>query len=97
LTLRQPTAPPFGQMLQLGIFASFFRGLPTAKTPGARRVMNLPEYTSKSSSAPCRIPYVASPKGKRVEVRYPNPSYLGFAAMLMAGSTASRTRSTPAT
>jgi glutamine synthetase len=60
LTLRQPTAPPFGQMLQLGILASFFRGLPTAKTSGARRVMNLPEYTSKSSSAPCRIPYVAA-------------------------------------
>ena len=30
----------------------------------------------------------ASPKGKRVEVRYPDPAanpYLGFAAMLMAG------------
>ena len=37
----------------------------------------------------CRIPmYSASPKAKRVEVRYPDPScnpYLAFAAMLMAG------------
>jgi glutamine synthetase len=31
---------------------------------------------------------LSSPKGKRVEVRYPDPAanpYLGFAAMLMAG------------
>src|SRR5215831_624380 len=45
-------------------------------------------YSSRNRSASCRIPYVASPKGKRVEVRFPdgaaNP-YLGFAAMLMAG------------
>ena len=34
------------------------------------------------------IPFAASPKGKRVEVRFPDPAgnpYLGFAAMLMAG------------
>ncbi|MEH6346524.1 MAG: glutamine synthetase, partial [Bermanella sp.] len=33
-------------------------------------------------------PYVASPKGKRVEARFPDPCanpYLAFAAMLMAG------------
>jgi glutamine synthetase len=45
-------------------------------------------YSSRNRSAACRIPYVASPKGKRVEVRYPDPAanpYLGFAAMLMAG------------
>ena len=45
-------------------------------------------YSARNRSASCRIPYVASPKGKRVEVRYPdgaaNP-YLAFAAMLMAG------------
>ena len=28
-------------------------------------------YSSRNRSASCRIPYVASPKGKRVEVRYP--------------------------
>ncbi|MGE3769989.1 MAG: type I glutamate--ammonia ligase [Bdellovibrionales bacterium] len=46
-------------------------------------------YSSRNRSASCRIPYTASgPKGKRVEVRFPDPaacSYLAFAAMLMAG------------
>jgi len=45
-------------------------------------------YSSRNRSASCRIPYVASPNGKRVEVRFPDPSanpYLAYAAMLMAG------------
>jgi glutamine synthetase len=45
-------------------------------------------YSSRNRSASCRIPYVASPKGKRVEVRFPDPlanTYLSYAAMLMAG------------
>jgi glutamine synthetase len=45
-------------------------------------------YSARNRSASCRIPYVASPKGKRVEVRFPDPAanpYLGYAAMLMAG------------
>ena len=45
-------------------------------------------YSSRNRSASCRIPFVASPKGKRVEVRFPDPGanpYLAFAAMLMAG------------
>jgi glutamine synthetase len=45
-------------------------------------------YSVRNRSASCRIPLAASPKGKRVEVRYPDPlcnPYLGFAAMLMAG------------
>jgi glutamine synthetase len=45
-------------------------------------------YSSRNRSASCRIPYVASPKGKRVEVRFPDPSanpYLAYAALLMAG------------
>jgi glutamine synthetase len=45
-------------------------------------------YSARNRSASCRIPYVASPKGKRVEVRFPDPAsnpYLAFAAMLMAG------------
>ncbi|MCB9983119.1 MAG: type I glutamate--ammonia ligase [Rhodospirillales bacterium] len=45
-------------------------------------------YSARNRSASCRIPYSASPKGKRVEIRFPdctaNP-YLAFAAMLMAG------------
>ena len=45
-------------------------------------------YSARNRSASCRIPYSASPKGKRVEVRFPDPManpYLAFAAMVMAG------------
>lgn len=45
-------------------------------------------YSSRNRSASCRIPYTASPKGKRVEVRFPDPlanPYLAFAALVMAG------------
>jgi len=45
-------------------------------------------YSSRNRSASCRIPYATSPNGKRVEVRFPDPTanpYLAFSAMLMAG------------
>ncbi len=45
-------------------------------------------YSARNRSASCRIPFSSSPKGKRVEVRFPDPTanpYFGFAAMLMAG------------
>jgi len=45
-------------------------------------------YSARNRSASCRIPYAVSPKGKRVEVRFPDPlanPYLAFSAMLMAG------------
>jgi glutamine synthetase len=45
-------------------------------------------YSARNRSASIRIPYVANPKGRRIEVRFPDPlmnPYLGFAAMLMAG------------
>lgn len=45
-------------------------------------------YSARNRSASCRIPHGSSPKSKRVEVRFPDPTqnpYLGFAAMLMAG------------
>ena len=45
-------------------------------------------YSARNRSASCRIPYASSPKGKRVEFRFPDPlanSYLATAAMLMAG------------
>lgn len=45
-------------------------------------------YSARNRSASIRIPFVGSPKGRRVEVRFPDPtanSYLCFAAMLMAG------------
>ncbi|MGD9637738.1 MAG: type I glutamate--ammonia ligase [Alphaproteobacteria bacterium] len=45
-------------------------------------------YSARNRSASCRIPYATSPKAKRVEIRFPDPTanpYLAFAAMLMAG------------
>ena len=45
-------------------------------------------YSSRNRSASIRIPYVASPKGRRIEVRFPDPManpYLAFSALLMAG------------
>ena len=45
-------------------------------------------YSARNRSASIRIPYIANPKGRRIEVRFPdsmaNP-YLAFAAMMMAG------------
>ncbi|MGB5081859.1 MAG: type I glutamate--ammonia ligase [Burkholderiales bacterium] len=55
--------------------------------PGFEAPINL-AYSSRNRSAACRIPLVMSPKARRVEVRFPDPTmnpYLGFAAMLMAG------------
>ena len=45
-------------------------------------------YSSRNRSVSCRIPHYESPKAKRVEVRFPDPTanpYLAFAAMVMAG------------
>ncbi|QFU77555.1 glutamate--ammonia ligase [Halioglobus maricola] len=45
-------------------------------------------YSARNRSASIRIPYEPSPRGKRIEVRFPDPTgnpYLAFAAMLMAG------------
>ena len=45
-------------------------------------------YSARNRSASIRIPYVANPKGRRVEIRFPDPTanpYLAFAAMMMAG------------
>jgi glutamine synthetase len=45
-------------------------------------------YSARNRSASCRIPFSESPKGKRVEVRFPDATanpYLAFTAMLMAG------------
>ncbi len=57
-------------------------------TPGFEAPVNL-AYSSRNRSASIRIPmYSPSPKAKRIEVRFPDPScnpYLAFSAMVMAG------------
>jgi glutamine synthetase type I len=45
-------------------------------------------YSARNRSASIRVPYVPNPKGRRIEVRFPDPTanpYLAFSAMLMAG------------
>ena len=45
-------------------------------------------YSARNRSASIRIPYVGNPKGRRIEVRYPDPTgnpYLTFSALMMAG------------
>src|SRR5699024_5126558 len=45
-------------------------------------------YSARNRSASCRIPHVSSPKGRRVELRFPDPmqsGYLTFTALMMAG------------
>jgi glutamine synthetase type I len=55
--------------------------------PGFEAPINL-AYSARNRSASIRIPYVSSPKGRRIEVRFPDPTanpYLAFTAMMMAG------------
>src|SRR5690606_8717887 len=45
-------------------------------------------YSARNRSASWRIPHRTSPKSKRIEIRFPDPTanpYLAFAAMAMAG------------
>src|SRR6202451_1283784 len=55
-------------------------------------------YSARNRSASIRIPHTDSPKGKRIEVRFPDPMgnpYLGFTAMLMAGLDGMETKTDP--
>ncbi len=56
--------------------------------PGYEAPVNL-AYSGRNRSATVRIPmYSSSPKAKRIEARFPDPScngYMAFAALLMAG------------
>jgi glutamine synthetase len=45
-------------------------------------------YSARNRSASCRIPWVSNPKGRRIEMRFPDSSgnpYFCFAALMMAG------------
>ncbi len=45
-------------------------------------------YSARNRSASIRIPWVAGPKARRIEVRFPDPManpYLSFSAMMLAG------------
>jgi glutamine synthetase len=45
-------------------------------------------YSARNRSASCRIPFVHSPKARRIEVRFPDPmqsGYLTSTALMMAG------------
>lgn len=45
-------------------------------------------YSARNRSASIRIPYVSSPKARRIEVRFPDSSanpYFAFSAMMLAG------------
>ena len=55
-------------------------------------------YSARNRSASCRIPFVTSAAGKRVEVRFPDATanpYLAFAAMMMAGLDGIQNKITP--
>lgn len=45
-------------------------------------------YSARNRSASIRIPFDPNPKGRRIEVRFPDPTanpYLAFSALMMAG------------
>lgn len=55
--------------------------------PGFEAPVNL-AYSASNRSAAIRIPHASSPKGRRIEVRFPDPManpYLSFTALMMAG------------
>jgi len=61
---------------------SFKRLVPGFEAP------TLLAYSARNRSASIRIPFDPNPRGRRVEVRFPDPSgnpYLSFASMLLAG------------
>ena len=61
--------------------------IPSKPRPEAKVPVKL-AYSARNRSDSIRIPWVSSPKGKRIEARFPDPMgnpYLTFTALLMAG------------
>jgi glutamine synthetase len=57
-------------------------------------------YSARNRSASIRIPYIKNPKGRRIEVRFPDSSanpYFAFTAMLMAGLDGIKNKLSPGT
>ena len=70
------------ERLHQPITNSYKRLIPGFEAPVLRA------YSARNRSGCVRIPWTESPKAKRVEARFPDPSrnpYLCFAALLMAG------------
>ena len=74
--------------------ARALNGLTNASTNSYKRLVPgfeapvMLAYSARNRSASIRIPHCASPKGRRIEVRFPDSTgnpYLSFAAMMLAG------------
>jgi len=74
--------------------ARALNGFTNASTNSYKRLVpgfeapTLLAYSARNRSASIRVPWVSSPKARRLEVRFPDSSsnpYFAFAAMLMAG------------
>jgi glutamine synthetase len=96
------TGDSYGGMSDLGLYyvggilkhAHALNAFTNASTNSYRRLVKgfeaptLLAYSARNRSAAVRVPYVSNPKGRRIEVRFPDSSgnpYFMFAAMMMAG------------